>query len=264
MQLMMLRILSVFSLAFLVLTGCSSSATTSEPVTSESVAATPADTTTRSGPETTGELKTAIEYAQSLDNALAMYEKRRQEAQTALDGATQEALQTLSNDPTPAQVRQATSTWRQQWNEVQAQTKRLWMALGNVEAAATQYFTHLERQTAMIRDADLRETERNRNKTLQQTWTNAAMTAANNIRDLETHLQAGDDLYIAMLNASLRAGFDENVEQLQDVAETGRTLLGDLHGLTTTGEALMGGASDETDAPAASSGEASASSESGR
>ena len=254
------RLLSGLSLVLFVLAGCSGAATTTTDTSTTSAAASP-DTTQADASTTTDELRTALAYGAALQEAIDDYEAQRQATRTALDTATQDALQTLQNDPNAEQVRQATSTWRRQWNDVQANTQQLWGDLANAEAAAAQYFNHLERQTAMISDADLRASERERNESLKQDWRNVTATASSDIEALQTRLQQGNDLYITMLNASLRSGFSENIERLQTLSGSGLQLLDDLQGLTATGHTLLG--RDVNDQSAASE-ESDASESSGR
>jgi hypothetical protein len=92
----------------------------------------------------------------------------------------------------------------------------------------------------MISNPDLRTSEREQNASLKQTWQNTTTAATSDIEVLQSHLQQGNDLYIAMLNASLRAGFAKNVEQLQTLSESSLDLLGSLHDLTRTGRSLTG------------------------
>ena len=235
------RTLLAFTLLAFVFVGCSSTASTTAPdesmdSSSDTVTAS-ADTTDTITP--TSELETAIGFAEALDQEVSDFESQRQATSTALESATEDALQTLENNPTTSQVRSATSTWRRQWNDVRSNVRNLWHAFADAESAAEQYFSHLERQTAMISDPDLRAAEQERNADLEQSWRNASVAAAEDFKNLYSFLQQGDDLYVTMLNASLRDGFEDNIDTLREVSDSSISLLDDLHGLTTSGLSLI-------------------------
>jgi hypothetical protein len=65
-------------------------------------------------------------------------------------------------------------------------------------------------------------------------------------------LQQGNDLYVTMLNASLRSGFGENVEALQEIDEDASSLLEELQQLTQSGQRLVidDASGEAEDAPA--------------
>lgn len=235
------RTLLTFALLALVFTGCSSTASTTAPDASttsstDTVTASP-DTTDTTVP--TAELETAVGYAEALDQELSDFESQRQATATALESATADAIQTLENNPTTSQLRSATSTWRRQWDDVRSNVRSLWHAFADAESAAEQYFSHLERQTALISNPDLRASEQERNAALEQSWRNASVAATDDFKELYSFLQQGDDLYVTMLNASLRDGFEDNVDSLRNVSDSSMTLLDDLYGLTTSGLSLI-------------------------
>ena len=262
-----LRALAVL-LTVAVFAGCSGTAATSS--SSAPTASTPAADTTQTAASTdstarTEELRAAVRHAERLQRELQAFESHRKATKSAVEAASSTALERLSDDPTASEVRLATSAWRADWMTVQSEMQKLEREFSDVEAAAVRYFNHLERQTSSIADGELRADERERNGRIEHNWTNATVKATAHMEDLRVRVHSGDDLYVAMLNASLRSGFDENLDRLKTLTGESESMLAELQQFTRSGRSLLiDEATDEAQpaaAPAVSSTEAPSSSQ---
>jgi hypothetical protein len=201
------------------------------------------DAAQRPGP--TPELRGALDYVNAMASALDTYESQRAELQSRLQASTEAALNKLGNDPSPSVVQEATSAWRSDWNDVRSRIEALDLAYTELEVMANKYFNQLNRQSALITRESLRESERERNDEIEQEWTEATEQATADLNALRDLLIVGDDYYVTLLNASVRAGTDENLERLRDISEDGADLTESLERLTTAAEDLVGGRTAE-------------------
>jgi predicted RNase H-like nuclease (RuvC/YqgF family) len=237
----------------LLLTGCAGSgAAPSTEATAETDAADDSVTTSSPAPSTFPPLDSAVEFADRLLRELEAFELQRQETRSRIQTATDAALSTVTNTPSAGDLRDATRAWRQDWNAARAAMHDLDRSFADVEAAAVRYFNHLDRQTSRISNDSLRSAERSQNERLNQRWQNAIVRARGNLQGLHHRLQQGNDLYVTMLNASLRSGFGENVEALQEIDEDASSLLEELQQLTQSGQRLVidDASGEAEDAPA--------------
>jgi len=239
------KVLSLVLLSTLLFAGCAGSAsTTSEPAASDSDATSAeaaTDSTARSP-----ELASAVEFADRLVRRLDAFEAQRQETRSQIQSATESALSTLSNEPAADDLRAATRAWRTDWNAARTEVRALDRAYSDVEAAAVRYFHHLERQTSRISNDSLRSAERSKNERLEMQWQNATVRASGHLTALRHRLRQGNDLYVTMLNASLRSDFGENVDTLQQIDARTTTLLEELRELSKSGQRLV--IDDDSDA----------------
>lgn len=222
----------------LVLAGCSSSeSTTSSDVSDDGPSA--AATMASRAPQT-DELGTALDYVNALASEIDTYEQRRATVQASLEAATDNVTSKLGNSPSPATVQEVTNTWRSDLNRLAEEVEAMDAAYTRVEVAAERYFNQLNRQSALITQQDLREEERARNDELETAWNSATEQATADINTLRDLLVIGEDYYVTLLNASVRAQSEENLDVIRGMSEDGSTTLTSLADLTEAGRQLVG------------------------
>lgn len=252
--------LSLFAVAAVLLfTGCASAGaveSTSEPSeTQANDSEPPAVMTTE-----TATLDDALATAEALASDLNSYEDQRAQTTSQVEEATSQALNALENAPSTESVREATRAWREDWDAVHEEVDLLATRYAEVAARTVGYFHHLDAQTANISNADLRAEEQERNDEIHASWRNTAGDATQALRTLRANLNSGDDLYVTMLNASLRSGFDTHVERLRALSEEMQSALASLEAITSEGEALVGSL-DASSSESSASNDASSSNE---
>ncbi|PEN05791.1 hypothetical protein CRI93_11860 [Longimonas halophila] len=205
-------------------------------------------------------LDDALATADALASDLNNYEDQRAQTTNQLEEATSQALNALENAPSTEAVREATRAWREDWDAVREEVDLLATRYAEVAARTVGYFHHLDAQTANISNADLRAEEQERNDEIHESWRSTASEATHALRTLRANLKNGDDLYVTMLNASLRSGFDTHVERLRALGEETHAALESLESITSEGEALVGSL-DEPSSDSSASDDAASSNE---
>jgi hypothetical protein len=234
------RIPLLIAAVALLFSGCASSGaveSTSNEAASSGVAV--SSEMTPAMPETVT-LDDALATADALAGELNAYEEQRAQTMTQVDEASSQALNALENASSADAVREATRTWRQNWNAVREEVNLLATRYAAVSATAVGYFHHLDAQTAQISDDGLRAEEQERNDEIHASWRSTSNDALQALRTLRANLQTGDDLYVTMLNASLRSGFDTHIEHLRSLSEDSKAALEELQAVTEEGESLVG------------------------
>lgn len=204
-------------------------------------------------------LDDALATADALASDLNAFEDQRTQTTTQAEQATSQALSSLESAPSPQAVREATRAWRANWDGVREEVDMLATRYAEVAARAVGYFHHLDAQTSSITNDELRADELERNDEIRASWRSTSNDALEALRTLRANLNDGDDLYVTMLNASLRSGFDVHVERLRALGEEMQTALQSMEAITEEGEALVGSLEDASSQSAASGAEGSSS-----
>ena len=200
-------------------------------------------------------LDDALATANELASDLQAYEEQRAQTTARVDEATSQALSVLENGPSSEEMRQATRTWRENWNAVQEEVNALAMRYAEASATAVGYFHHLDAQTATISNEELRTEEQERNDEIHASWRTTSGDALQALRIIRANLKAGDDLHVTMLNASLRSGFDVHVDRLRTVGNEMKEALDALEAVTNEGETLVGQTGNDTESTTANASE---------
>ncbi len=234
----------------LVLAGCSSSESTTSSAMEDD--GTSAATTATSRAAQTAELGTALDYVNAFASELNTYEKRRATVEASLEAATDNVTSKLGDSPSPATVQEVTNTWRSDLNRLADEVDAMDAAYTRVEVAAKRYFNQLNRQSALITRESLRAEERARNNDLETAWNSATDQATADMNTLRDLLVVGEDYYVTLLNASVRAQSEENLGVVRGMSEEGASTLSSLADLTEAARQLVGsrttgGSSSSTD-----------------
>ncbi|WP_022835641.1 hypothetical protein [Salisaeta longa] len=240
MQQLLQRSLFLFLAAGLAV-GCSSTGATQTATRADASAPAAAqDTAATAAPARPAALAQAVQYANAFQQQLSTYEAQRQAALEALTNATSTALARLDSVSQPADLRAVTETWRQQWTAAARATEQLGDQFTDVETSGTRYFNQLNRQTARIANPELRASELENNLALQRAWTQQLQQSAADLRDVRLLVNAGNDVFVTLLNASLRPGTTQVKAQVQELQEDAQALLEELYAVTSAGYELVG------------------------
>ena len=92
-----------------------------------------------------------------------------------------------------------------------------------------------------INNEELRNSELQKNKELEGRWQKTFTTAGESINKITTVLEAGNDFHMVLVASSIRQKLEQNVDELNNMAEQAKVLLSDLEIFTQAGKDLVAG-----------------------
>lgn len=183
--------------------------------------------------------KTAVKQGDALRSSIESFEKNRQKLSTNVIESLEEAGESLSaEDPNLPEV---SKDFEKEWTSIQNRYKKLKKDFEDVGENSTDYFDKLNELSNNINNEDLRKEELAKNKALRQRWDRTYNEAAVNIERVTTVLEEGNDFHMVLVASSIRQKLEQNVVDLQRIAEQAKMLLADLKTFTEEGRKLVEG-----------------------
>ena len=184
------------------------------------------------------ETKKVLSYRDSLEDAIANFEKSREKTVTAVTAATEDALGSLQKKR--PDLPGASETWETEWRAAHAAFRQLEEDFSGVAKTSREFFLRLEKLTAEIRDAGIKAAEEAKDRRLRAAWTGAFAEAAAHLDKLRGLLADGDDFSRVLLAAAVRESLEVNITELRRISERAQAMLVQLERLTLEGRRLVG------------------------
>jgi len=166
------------------------------------------------------ETKSALKHGDVLKSSIENFEKDRKKLSTKLVASLEEAEQDLSaEDP--------------DLPKVSKDFEKDWTSIMN--------FAKLDELSNNIGKESLRNEELQKNKVLRQKWDKSYIEAKVSVNKITEVLEAGNDFHMVLVASSIRQKLEQNVDELNVIAEQAKALLGDLEAFTMAGRELVEG-----------------------
>jgi len=185
----------------------------------------------------TEETEKAIEYADSLQDAIEEFEDSRTEINKEINQSTATTmtdLEMIKNSSLKDVVKQ----WAIRWDTVKEKFDDLNDYFLEVIQSSDQYFDKLFEIANKIQNEELRNGEIESNTKLKNDWIKVLKETKINIDKLKVLIQEGDDFYRVLLGASIREKLTENIGELNNISLKAEKLLSELQNLTEEGKKL--------------------------
>jgi len=99
----------------------------------------------------------------------------------------------------------------------------------------------LDELSGSIKKESLRDQELAKNQELRLKWDKSYKEASVSIDKVTQVLEAGNDFHMVLVASSIRQKLEQNVEELNVIADQAKALLGDLEAFTLAGRELVEG-----------------------
>lgn len=183
-------------------------------------------------------------YVDSLGRIIEGFEKKRaRAADNITKSATGDAKSGVTYDPDLAGV---SRRWEYDWENIREVVQELVTDFNNVGGGAKAYFFQLETLAEEIKNAELKQSEIERNQILKTTWDEVHDQAQQNIRKLEDLIAEGDDFLNVLIGTARRGDIKKNHEVLKELSQRATAiveLVNELEALTQEGRNLVQSAS---------------------
>lgn len=183
--------------------------------------------------------RNALQQGDRLKASIESFEKNRSKLSEKVIKSLEKAEDELTaDDPNLAK---AAKDFEAEWTGIQNRYRSLKKDFENVGQSSTDYFNKLEELSSSITNVSLRQQELSKNVALKSRWQETYQQAAVNIEKVETVLEAGHDFHMVLVASSIRQKLEQNVDELNRIAEQAQQLLSDLEAFTQAGRALVQG-----------------------
>lgn len=181
----------------------------------------------------------AMKHGERLKDSIDDFEKNRQKLSTKLVSSLESAEEDLtSEDPDLPKV---SKDFEKEWRSIQKQYTGFKKDFERVGTTSTDYFAKLDELVNNIQKESLRNTELAKNDVLRQKWDKSYNDAKVSIDKVTQVLEAGNDFHMVLVASSIRQKLEQNVGELNVIAEQAKSLLGDLEAFTMAGRELVEG-----------------------
>lgn len=182
---------------------------------------------------------TAMKHGERLKSSIESFEKNRVKLSTKLVSSLQEAGTSLS-EPDP-DLPKVSKDFEKQWTSIMNRYDKL---KGNFEAIgqnSKNYFDKLDELSNNINNESLKKDELRKNAELRTKWQSTYDQADISIKKVTEVLESGNDFHMVLVASSIRQKLEQNVTELNNIADQAKTLLADLEVFTQAGRELVEG-----------------------
>ncbi len=185
------------------------------------------------------ETKSALKQGDELKASIESFEKNRQRLSSNLVSTLEEAGQALSDeDPDLPEV---SKDFEKDWTSIQRRYEKLQGDFQEVGESSKAYFAKLDELSGSISNERLRQEELAKNAELRQRWNQSYEKAQSSMAEVTEVLERGHDFHMVLVASSIRQKLEQNVEELDRIAEQAKALLADLEAFTEAGRELVKG-----------------------
>ena len=131
--------------------------------------------------------------------------------------------------------------FEKEWTSIQSRYGNLKKDFDRVGTSSTDFFAKLDELSGSIKKESLRDQELAKNQELRLKWDKSYKEASVSIDKVTQVLEAGNDFHMVLVASSIRQKLEQNVEELNVIADQAKALLGDLEAFTLAGRELVEG-----------------------
>lgn len=181
--------------------------------------------------------KQALKHGEELKNSIEDFEKNRQQLSVRLVESLESAEEDLtSEDPDLPDV---SKDFEKEWTGIQKKYRDLQEDFSRVGETSEAFFAKLNELSSNINNEKLRNDELAKNDELKLKWDKSYFEASSSINKVTEVLEAGNDFHMVLVASSIRQKLEQNVTELNRIAEQAKILLGDLESFTQAGRELV-------------------------
>lgn len=185
------------------------------------------------------ETKTAMKHGEKLKSSIEDFEGNRVKLSSKLVAGLEEAGTALSAEN--PDLPKVSKDFEKEWTSIQSRYEKLKSNFAKVGASSEAYFAKLDELSGSIGNEELRKEELGKNTELRTKWQATYDKAEVSVNKVTEVLQAGHDFHMVLVASSIRQKLEQNVGELNLIAEQAKTLLADLEGFTQAGRDLVEG-----------------------
>lgn len=183
--------------------------------------------------------KGALKHGEVLKASIESFEKNRKKLSTNLVASLEEAEEDLSAEN--PDLPKVSKDFEKEWTGIQNRYKKLQNDFAKVGKSSDDYFAELDQLSNNISKESLKNEELAKNRELKIKWDRNFKEAEVSINKITTVLESGNDFHMVLVASSIRQKLEQNVGELQVIAEQAKTLLQDLEAFTEAGRELVEG-----------------------
>ena len=183
--------------------------------------------------------KGAMKRGEVLKSNLDSFEKNRVKLSASLVSSLEGAKEDLTaENPNLPEV---SEDFEKQWRSIMSRYNKLKNNYEAVGQSSRAYFDELNGLSSNINNVELRKSELQKNKDLEVRWQKTFDTAGASIQKITQVLESGNDFHMVLVASSVRQNIEQNVDELNNMAEQAKVLLSDLEIFTQAGKDLVNG-----------------------
>lgn len=183
--------------------------------------------------------KNAMKHGEALKSSIESFEKNRKKLSSSLVSSLEDAQKDLTaEDPDLPEV---SKDFEKEWTSIQKRYKNLQDDFADVGSSSENYFAKLDELCNNITKESLRNEELGKNAELRKRWETSYKEAEVSITKVTGVLEAGNDFHMVLVASSIRQKLEQNVGELDLIAQQAKALLSDLEAFTQAGRELVEG-----------------------
>jgi len=183
--------------------------------------------------------KSALRHGEALKSSIESFEKNRQKLSAKLVTSLEDAQTELTSEK-PDLV-EVSKDFEKEWTSIQGRYGDLKKDFDRVGTSSTDFFAKLDELSGSIQKESLRDQELAKNQELRVKWDKSYQEASVSIDKVTQVLEAGNDFHMVLVASSIRQKLEQNVGELNVIADQAKALLGDLEAFTQAGRELVEG-----------------------
>lgn len=183
--------------------------------------------------------KNAMQHGEALKSSIESFEKNRQKLSTRLVESLEEAEVSLTEENPDLPT--VSKDFEKEWTSIMRRYEKLKADFEKVGSSSNEYFSKLDELSGNINNEALRNEELAKNQELRKNWEKSYQKADASINKITTVLESGNDFHMVLVASSIRQKLEQNVTELNNIAEQAKSLLGELELFTQAGRELVEG-----------------------
>jgi hypothetical protein len=183
--------------------------------------------------------KTSLKQGDALKSSLESFEKNREKLSEEVVESLEDAGEALAAEN--PDLPEVSKDFEKEWTSIQNRYKKLKKDFDDVGETSSDYFNKLNELSSSINNEDLRREELAKNKELRRRWDRTYNQASINVAKVTNVLEEGNDFHMVLVASSIRQKLEQNVDELNRIAEQAKALLAELETFTQEGRKLVAG-----------------------
>ncbi len=181
----------------------------------------------------------ALKKGEVLKSNLNSFEKNRMKLSNNLVESLEEAKESLTAEN--PNIPEVSKDFEKEWRGIMNRYDKLKKDFDRVGESSQAYFGQLNELSGSINSEELRTSELAKNKELEARWSKTYKKAGDSIEKITQVLESGNDFHMVLVASSIRQKLEQNVAELNNMAEQAKVLLSDLAVFTEAGRNLVEG-----------------------
>ncbi|EAY31237.1 NADase-type glycan-binding domain-containing protein [Microscilla marina] len=181
----------------------------------------------------------AQEFSNRLIKVINEFENERTQALEVITISNARMGKDMSSSNMSAKKK--ADNYERDWKKIAVSVKAMEAKFNAIEQSSKAYFNQLYSINESISSDDLRKKEFSKNTALKKNWDKVYQKAQQDMRNIKTVLEEGNDLHKVLISSVMRSKITDNVSQMHNISSRARKVVKELSSFSVESKKILQG-----------------------